>query len=162
MAYYTALITAWGSSIQPPAGVTGTGLSSAQSTTTKLNNINSWTVTGAIPTNILTTGSALVNCINSAEFNTLTATQQSNILNLCAIPGQFKGGSTNTGLLPIGMFITYFSTPSSPTMASLTALAQSLTQTWAQANGYNYLTSTQGNINNGDLAAANSSIGGLT
>lgn len=162
MAYYTNLIAAWNSSIQPPAGVTGTGLSSAQSTNTKLSNLNGWTVTGSVPTSFLTTGSALANCVNFAEFNALTAAQQSNVLGLCNNNGQLLGGSTNVGLLTAGMFVTYFSTPSSPTIANLTALAKATTQSWAQANGYPYASSIQGNLNNGDLAAANSSIGGLT
>lgn len=162
MAYYTALIAAWNSSIQPPAGVVGTGLSSAQATATKLTNINGWTVTGLVPTSILTSGDVLVNCINSAEFNTLTATQQNNLLGLCGIKGTLLAGSTNNGLLPIGMFVTYFTTPSSPTITNLNAVAKAATQSWAQSNGYNYASSVQGNINSGDLAAANSSIGGLT
>lgn len=158
MAYYDALIAAWNSSIQPPAGVTGTGLSSAQATATKLININGWTVTGTVPTSFLTTGSALTACINFAEFNTLTAAQQSNVLALCNTPGNLLGGSTNAGLLTGGMFITYFSTPASPTIAKLTALAKAVTQSWAQANGYNYASSIQGGINSGDLGGA----GGLT
>lgn len=162
MAYYTALIAAWNSSVQPPSGVTGTGLSSTQTTTQKLTNVNGWTVTGSIPTSILTTGSALANCINFAEFNTLTATQQSNVLNMCSIPGALLGGSTNVGLLVGGMFVTYFTTPSSPTIQNLIALAKSATQSWAQANGYPYADALTGNIQTGDLAAANSSIGGLT
>lgn len=162
MAYYTNLIAAWNSSIQPPTGVIGTGLSSAQSTSTKLSNLNGWTVTGTVPTSFLTTGSALTACINFAEFNTLTAAQQSNVLALCSVPGALLGGSTNAGLLTGGMFVTYFSTPSSPTIAKLTALAQSVTQSWAQANGYNYASSVTGNVGSGDLANANSSIGGLT
>lgn len=136
MAYYDVLIAAWNSSIQPPAGVSGTGLSSAQSTIQKLANVNAWTVTGLIPTSFVTTGSALANCVNFAEFNTLTAPQQSNIMALCQISGGLLGGSTNVGLLTAGMFVTYFSTPSSPTIAKLTALAKATTQSWAQANGY--------------------------
>lgn len=158
MAYYTALIAAWGSSIQPPTGVTGTGLSSAQSTVTKLANINGWTVTGSVPTSFVTTGSALANCINFAEFNTLTAAQQSNVLALVQIASGQLGGSTNVGLLTAGMFVTYFTTPASPTIANLTALAKSVTQSWAQANGYPYYSSVQGALNGGDLGGA----GGLT
>lgn len=161
MAYYTALISAWNSSIQPPTGVTGTGLSSAQSTLTKLSNVNAWTVTGSVPTSFLTSGDQLANCINFAEFNTLTAAQQSNIMALCNNKGPLLGGSTNVGLLTGGMFVTYFSTPSSPTIAKLTALAQAVTQSWAQANGYPY-DGTHGNLSGSDLGAANSSIGGLT
>jgi len=161
VAYYDILIAAWNSSIQPPAGVTGTGLSSAQSTTTKLNNVNAWTVTGAVPTSFTVVGSQLANCINWGEFAVLTATQQSNLLGLCQIPGPLTGGSANVSLLTAGMIVASF--PSSGvTIANLTALAKATTQSWAQANGYNYASSVVGNINSGDLAAANSSIGGLT
>ena len=162
MAYYDVLIAAWNSSIQPPTGVVGTGLSSAQTTTQKLVNLNNWTVTGVIPASILTMGSALANCVNFAEFNTLTAAQQSNIMALCQITGPLLGGSTNVGLLTAGMFVTYFTTPSSPTIANLTALAKATTQSWAQSNGYPYYSAVLGGINNNDIAAANSSIGGLT
>jgi hypothetical protein len=161
MAYYTALITAWNSSIQPPTGVIGTGLSSAQSTATKLANVNGWTVTGAIPTNFTVVGSDLANCVNWTEFAALTATQQSNLLGLFRIAGPLLGGSANTSLLTDGMILASFPT-SGVTIANLTALAKSVTLSWAQTNGYNYLSSFQGNINGGDLAAANSSIGGLT
>ena len=162
MAYYDVLIAAWNSSIQPPTGVTGTGLSSGQTTATKLSNVNNWTVTGVVPASILTTGSALANCINFAEFNSLLPTQQSNIMALCNIVGPLLGGSTNVGLLTAGMFVSYFSTISSPTIANLTALAKATTQSWAQANGYPYVSSIQGAINNHDITDANSSIGGLT
>lgn len=156
MAYYDVLIAAWNSSIQPPAGVTGTGLSSAQSTTTKLNNVNAWTVTGTIPASILTMGSAVANCINFAEFNALTVAQQSNIMALCQITGPLLGGSANVGLLTAGMFVTYFTTPSSPTIANLTALAKSVTQSWAQANGYPY------GANGGLLYGSDVSAAGLS
>lgn len=154
MAYYDILISAWNSSIQPPTGVTGTGLSSTQTTTQKLSNVNGWTVTGSIPTSFVTTGSALANCINFAEFNTLTAAQQSNLLGLLQISGGLLGGSTNVGLLTAGMFVTYFTTPSSPTIANLTALAKATTQSWAQANGYPYASSVTGNLGGGDLSNA--------
>lgn len=161
MAYYDVLIAAWNSSIQPPTGVTGTGLSSAQSTTTKLTNVNAWTVTGAIPASFTVVGSQLANCINWSEFAVLTATQQSNLLGLCQIPGPLLGGSANVSLLTPGMIVASF--PSSGvTIANLVALAKATTLSWAQVNGYPYYSSFQGGINNGDLAAANSSIGGLT
>lgn len=160
MAFYTTLIAAWNSSIQPPVGVTGTGLSSAQSTLTKLANINAWTVTGSVPTIFTILGSQLANCVNWNEFNALTAQQQSNLLGLFQIDN-LLGGSANVSLLTDGMILAAF--PSSGvTIANLTALAKTTTQSWAQANGYSYNSSVTGNINGGDLAAANSSIGGLT
>lgn len=156
MAYYDVLIAAWNSSIQPPAGAVGTGLSSAQTTATKLSNLNGWTVTGSIPTNLTVVGSQILNCIAWSEFNVLTAQQQNNVLNMCAVPGPLLGGSTNVGLIVSGMIVATF--PSSgATIASLTALAKATTQSWAQANGYPY-DSSRGNLNGNDLSAA----GGLT
>jgi len=161
MGYYDALIAAWNSSIQPPAGVTGTGLSSAQTTTQKLANINNWTVTGAIPTTLSVLGSQIANCVAWSEFSGLPAQKQSNLLNLFQIPGPLTGGSGNIGLLTVGMILDAF--PSSgATIANLTALAKATTQSWAQANSYPYQSSVEGNLDSGDLAAANSSIGGLT
>jgi hypothetical protein len=130
-------------------------------TLTKLSNVNNWTVTGSIPTSLTVNGNQLANCIAWPEFSTLAVQKQSNLLALCQIPGGLLGGSGNTGLLTVGMILDAF--PSSgTTIANLTALSKAATLSWAQSNGYNYLSSFQGNINSGDLAAANSSIGGLT
>lgn len=157
MAFYTVLIAAWNSSIQPPSGVSGTGLSSTQTTVQKLANVNGWTVTGAVPTSFITSGDQLLNCIHWSEFTVLTAQQQSNVLALCNVPGHLLGGSANAGLAVPGMFLATF--PSSgTTIASLTALAQATTQSWAQANGYPWLDATHGNLSGSDLSAA----GGLT
>lgn len=135
MAYYTNLINGWNSVTQPPAGVTGialTGLATAD----KLTAINGWTVTGAVPTTLYVTGAQLANCINWTEFAALTATQQSNLLMLCANPGPLLGGSSNTAYLTDGMILAYFTNHSGPTVAALTALAQGAVQPWWQYSGY--------------------------
>ena len=134
MTYYTALINAWNSATQPPTGVTGTpltGLTTAQ----KLIAINSWTVTGAVPTTLYVTGAQVANCINYAEFKALTFDQQSQLLALCSQTGQLLGGSANAGLLAAGMILDFFS-HTGPTVIALTALAQAIVQPWWQANGY--------------------------
>lgn len=46
MAYYDALVAAWNSTTQPPANVTGTGLSSSMTTAQKLAALNGWAVAG--------------------------------------------------------------------------------------------------------------------
>ena len=150
MSYYTALTVAWNSSTQPPAGVTGVGLTSTMSTATKLAEVNAWAITGVIPSSMYATGSQLANCINWSEFNAKTATQQANLLALCNNPGQLLGGSANVSLLTAGMFVAVFGS-SSVTIANLTALAQASVTPWTAANGYSVL-------NNQDLIAA----GGLT
>jgi hypothetical protein len=134
MAYYTALIAAWDSATQPPAGVTGAGLTGL-STAAKLAAVNAWTFTGSSPTAFGITGVQIANCINWAEFNALTAQQQSNVLALCNQPGSYIGGSAETAHLVDGMIIAYF--PSGgPTMTALTALAEGIVQPWWQYAGY--------------------------
>lgn len=132
MAYYTKLIAAWNSVTQPPVGVTGTGLTGGMTTAQKIDAVNGWTVTGAIPASMVFTGVQLLNCINYAEFKVLTATQQQNILSLCNAGAGLLGGSANTAFLPVGMIIDYFSV-AGPTVAALTALAKGSTQPWWQA-----------------------------
>lgn len=151
MAYYTALIAAWNGATQPPTGVTGTALTGGMTTAQKLAAVNAWTVTGSVPSTIFVTGNQVLNCIDFAEFNALTAAKQTNMLQLCAVPGLLLGGSANTAKMLAGMNISYF--PSGgPTIVALTALSQGAVQPWWQANSY------FGPINNNDLVAA----GGLT
>jgi len=135
MAYYDLFIAAWNNVTQPPPGVTGTGLLGGDTTVQKLAKLNAWTVTGAVPTTIYVTGSQILNCINWNEFNSISTTAQANILSLCNNPGQLLGGSGNTTHLVDGLLLANF-TVGSQTIASLTALAQSVTQPWWQANGY--------------------------
>lgn len=149
MAYYTALITAWNGATQPPAGVTGTGLSSGMTTGQKLATLNAWTVTGSVPTNFTVTGSQLLNCVNYTEFKALAATQQSNLLALCNNPGPILGGSGNVSHIGPGMIVDYFPPSSSgPTIQALIALAQATVNPWYIVNGY------PGPLNNQDLTGA--------
>lgn len=135
MAYYTALAAAWNNVTQPPPGVTGTAITGGMTTAQKIAAVNGWTVTGSVPSSFFTTGNAVHNCINYAEFKALTATQQANILGMLAVPGSLLGGSGNTSKMIAGMIIDMFP-GAGPTIAALTALAQATTQTWCKANGY--------------------------
>lgn len=141
MSYYTALISAWGtSSASPgalPSGVSGTSLNGL-TTAQKIAAVNAWTVTGTIPTSFYVTGSQLANCINWTEFAALTAAQQTNLLWLCCAPGPLLGGSGNTAFLVDGMILAYFTNHSGPTVTALTALANAQVQLWwavSVANG---------------------------
>lgn len=147
MTDYTALIAAWNSATQPPVGVTGTGLTGL-TTAQKLVAIDGWTVTGSVPTAFFATGAALLNCINYAEFKALTATQQANLLALCAVPGNLLGGSSNVAFIVAGMFLDYFTNHTGPTILALTALAKGTVTPWWQANGFTSPTSID------DLTAA--------
>ena len=136
MAQYTNLIAAWNGATQPPTGVTGSPLLGGDTTAQKLAKVQAWTVTGAVPTTLYSTGPQLANCINYAEFKALTATQQANLLALCNNPGPLLGGSANTAFLVDGMILDYFTNKSGPTILALTALAQATVQPWWQYAGY--------------------------
>jgi hypothetical protein len=135
MTYYDALVAEW-------ATLTGT-------TAQKLAAINALTITGATPTTAYTTGNAIFNCLVWSEFNALSATQQTLLMQICAIQGPILGGSASPFLAP---FFGAIASKAPQTIAALVALAQAIVQPWWQANGY---TSP---ISAGDLAAA----GGLT
>jgi hypothetical protein len=135
MADYTALIAAWTSTTQPPPGVTGAPLSTANTLAQNIAIVDAWTITGAVPTVLYATGTQLANCINYAEFKALTATQQANLLALCGIPGLLLGGSANVAFLADGMILDYFTNHSGPTILALTALAQSIATPWWQSVG---------------------------
>lgn len=153
MAYYTALINAWNSVTQPPAGVTGTPLTGGMTTAQKITAVNGWTITGAIPTTIFVNGDQLANCVNWAEFAVLTAQQQQNLLGLFAIPGQLLGGSASTSFLPVGMILSSF-TVTGPTIASLTALAKATITPWWQAPVANSGGGLSGPVSQADCTAA--------
>jgi hypothetical protein len=121
MAYYTALINEW-------------PLLTAGTTAQKLAQINAMTVTGSVPTLFNTTGAAIFSCINYTEFLTLTAVQQTQLMQVCAIPGTLIGGSAST--LGAWFAAIYAGKLTGPTITALTALAQGAVQLWWQANGY--------------------------
>lgn len=153
MAYYSALIAAWNGATQPPAGVTGAALTGGMSTAQKIAAVNAWTIAGSVPTSFYVTGVQLLNCINWAEFNALTAQQQSNLLALCSTPGQILGGSGNAGLIASGMFLAYFS-HTGPTILALTALAEATSQPW--------VTSPSGAGLSGPVSLSDTSVAGLS
>ncbi len=138
MAYYTAFINAWNTSSSGgglPASTTGTSLVGL-TTANKLAAINAWSFTGAVPGTIYVTGAQIANCINWTEFAALTATQQSNLLQMFGIQGPLLGGSANTSHLLAGMILAYFTNLAGPTIAALTALSQATVQPWWQSAGY--------------------------
>jgi len=135
VAYYDALKTAWAMSSAGvgdlPTGVVGTslfGLTTAQ----KIAAVNGWTVTGTIPVSTTFTGAQLANWINWTEFAALTAAQQQNLMLLIAGQGPYLGGSSNTGFLPVGMLLSYFTNHSGPTIVAMTAYVNSLVFPWWQ------------------------------
>lgn len=132
MAYYDKFVTQW-ATLNP-----GT-------TAAKLTQINAQTVTGAIPTLTYSTGAQIFNCINFTEFGTITAAQQTQLMQLCAMPGPLLGGSASPFITP---FFTTVAAKMPLTIAALTALSQGLVTPWWQANQY------PGPFNQNDCTAA--------
>lgn len=123
MSYYDALVAKW---------------ATLASTTTaaKLNEINTSTITGQIPTSFYTSGDQILNAINYPEFKALTAAQQTNLLLMLATPGQLLGGSATTTHMVSGMIVDYFLVSGPNTIAGLTALARGAVVPWWQSAGY--------------------------
>lgn len=121
MAYYDALITQW-ATLTP-----GT-------TAAKLAQLNAEPVTGTVPAVFTFTGQQLFNCLDWTEFSSLTAAQQTQILEVCAMPFVMTGGAASF----VGkMFVAFYTGKlNGPTILALTALAKAITQPWWAANGY--------------------------
>ncbi len=135
MAYYDAFKAAWNNPTQPPPGATGSAITGGMTTQQKLDVVNAWTHSGAIPTSFYVTGDQLFNCIDRTEFFALTAAQQQNLLLMMATPGQLLGGSASTAHLAAGMILQYFTNLSGPTIANLTALSKAaIVPWWSWAN----------------------------
>ena len=137
-ANYTALIAAWNGATQPPTGTVGTAITGGMTTAQKIAAVNSWVVTSTIPASYTITGAQIASCINWTEFNALTAAKQTNVLQMCAIPGALSVGSSaaEIALLFDGMIIAYFP-PGGATITTLSALAPAAQMWWAVsvANG---------------------------
>lgn len=124
---YLALQNAWTSVIQPPTGVLGVGLNATMTTLQKISAVNNWTVAGTVPATITISGSQILNCINYPEFVAITtASLQTQIMALCAVPS-ILGGSANTTHMGPGLLLAAFTT-GSQTIAALTVLASA--QPW--------------------------------
>ncbi len=139
MAYYDALVAKWGT-------LSGT-------TAQKLAAVNALMVTGSVPTLFRVSGSAILDCLNFAEFNALTAAQQSTLLQICAMPGLLLGGSASPLVGP--MFVSYYAGKlAGPTITALTALAQGAVVPWWQSSVANGGGGLAGPVSAGDLVAA--------
>lgn len=153
MAYYDALIAAWNSPTQPPTGVTGTGLTPTMTTDEKLDAVNGWTITGAIPATYYTTGAELHNCIDYAEMKALTAAQQTSILNNLQVQGSLISGTANTAHMIPGLFLDLFPA-GSKTRTAMVTLAKALTAPWWQVPAEKGGGGLSSPVNHNDLEVA--------
>jgi hypothetical protein len=151
MVDYTALITAWNSVTQPPAGVTGTALTGGMTTAQKLAAVNAWTV--AIPLVPEIPVSKIIGAIVPADLLGLTALQLQQL--------QFLLQSNQTVVAPLGgtiraVFGTIF-TGKATTLANLTALVapfDNATQNWCAVHGYPTNAAGNGNLSISDTQNA--------
>ena len=161
--YYATLVADWNlssaSSGAMPSGVAGTSLFGL-TTTDKLAAINAWTVTGTIPTTYYVTGSQIINCINYAEFESLTAPIQQQLMSLFATPGQLLGGTANTAYLTVALVVQNFPN-NGPTINCLSAAAKALVEPWYIVPAKNSGGGLNGPVNSNDLTAAAPANGGL-
>jgi hypothetical protein len=145
VAYYDALIAAWNSTTQPPAGVTGSGLLAGDSTQKKLDKVNAWTTTGAAIRMIIPTYE-IYTVMDVAEFNALTAANQQNMRDILAM-----GNVDLSPNKPARNRMLQLFGAGTVTRAAMSAMAvpyDTPTVNWCGRNGY--------------PLAQNGSIGGLT
>lgn len=96
------------------------------------STIEALIVTGTVPTSFPITGAQLFTLMNWAEFAALTVPQQTTIWNIMhlAAQGALIGGP---GTVIATAYVSIFPV-AGPTIASLTAFAKGITQTWRQAH----------------------------
>lgn len=136
MAFYDALTAAWNGATQPPAGVTGTGLTAQMTTQQKLDAINAWTVVSA--KKALLSPSAILNAIVAADLAALTSAQVS-FLTL-VLQGSTVDASAGTTVRAAIQTIFSGKTVTLSQLAALVAPYDNNKVSWTSANGYAVLT----------------------
>lgn len=132
MAYYDALVAAWNGATQPPAGVTGTAITSGMTTAQKLAAVNGWTV--ANPQKAILTPSAILNAVVPADLAALTSTQVA-VFTL-VLQGSTVDASIGTTVRAAVQTIFTGKTTTLSQLGALVAPYDNATQPWYQANGY--------------------------
>lgn len=146
MAYYDALISAWNSATQPPAGVTGSGLTAGDTTSQKVAKVNGWTV--ANQQKAIVTGSQILNACVPADINALTSAQVQ-IMTMYMLDQSIdaSAGSLIRQALQ-SLFAGHTTTLNN--LAALFAPFDNATWTWCQAHGYPFISLTAGNLSVSD------------
>lgn len=142
MAYYDALIAAWHSATQPPAGVTGQGLQAGDTTAQKITKVNGWTV--ANQQKAIVTGSQILNCCVPADIVALTSAQVQ-IMTMYMLDQQIDASS---GSLIRQALQSLFAgkTTTLNNLSALFAPFDNATWTWCQGNSYPFVSLTLGNL----------------
>lgn len=95
MADFAALAVAWNGATQPPAGVTGTGLTGGMTTAQKIAAVNAWTVAGP-PQKAMVVPSDILNAIVFADMAALTQLQVTQLTLL--LQGSLVDASVGTSI----------------------------------------------------------------
>jgi hypothetical protein len=151
MAYYTALIAAWNSGTQPPAGVTGTALTGL-TTANKIIAVNGWTIPATAQKAILTP-SSILNAIVFADLAALTQLQVTQLTLL--LQGSQVDASVGTSIRAGIQALFAGKTQTLNNLAALVAPFDNPTQPWWKAATGGAL---NGPVSQSDLTAA----GGLS
>jgi hypothetical protein len=133
MAYYDLFIASWNSTTQPPAGVTGSPLTSGMTTQQKLDTHNAWTVPGPVGKMIIP-AYEIYNVIVEAEYTALTAIQQQNVRDILGMGNV----DVSSGTLARSRILSMFGAGTA-TRTNLTNLAKKYDTPnipWWQANNY--------------------------
>jgi len=147
MAYYDALIAAWNSATQPPAGVTGTAITGGMTTAQKLAAINTWTV--AVPQKAILQPSAILNAIVPGDLAALTSTQVA-FLTLM-LQGNTVDASVGTTIRIAIQTIFAGKTTTLTQLGALVSPFDNYQAPWGPVNGYG-VTITMADINGAGLS----------
>jgi hypothetical protein len=143
---YTALINAWNSATQPPAGVTGSPLLSTDTTQQKINKVNRWTV--AAPQPALFVPYKILNAIVDVDLAALTPSQVSQFTLM--LSGSEADLSPGTALRSTIQGLFAGKTQTIQQLRDLVSPYDNAISSWCQANSYPYVSPTVGNLNISD------------
>lgn len=130
---WDTLRAAWNGAQQPPAGVTGTGLTSSMTTEEKLAAVNAWLTAGPSRAMVIPTYK-IYNAIVPSEFTSLTNAQQQLVRDILSMGQVDASPGTSVRARMVALF-----PDSTQTFANFAALAQQYDTTkvsWLVANGY--------------------------
>jgi hypothetical protein len=131
MAYYDALIAAWNSPTQPPAGVTGLPLLAGDTTAQKIAKVNAWAV--ADPSMIVP-AYMIYNAIVPSEWSALTPANQQLIRDI--LSQGTVDGSTGKTARTVLLSVFGVGTQTRANLAAIAAPFDNLTTPWTTKNGY--------------------------
>ena len=155
MAYYDALIAAWNSAIQPPSGVTGTGLAPGDNTAQKVAKINGWTTVQPVPAGPIVPAWQTYDAIVVTEYDALIAASQTTVNNILAMGNINCASGSNARRRLLAIFPA--GTTSNTNLLNLFNSIYAPVHDWCLVNGY----PTHGASGPGNLSVSDANNAGL-